>query len=1161
MCLLVGETLGQAVIDTGCPYTVSGEVWLENHIQALSRKDRLSIRRKESHHKFRFGDGKSYSSLYSTVIPIYVGNFRYELNVDIVSCDIPLLLSRDSLRRANAKIDVGASTIVFMGVTVPLNISSTGHMCLSICRPLDMSNIETRKVLSRVLFNSAVSASDIDLKRKAVKLHLQFCHPNADRLIDLLRKAGVHDEKVIKTIKDVTSKCDICIRHKKPPLRPAVGFPLASEFNETVALDLKSFHPNGYVLHIIDHLTRYSAACYIKDKKKETIIKGILDYWIRVFGSPKNVLTDNGGEFVNQDFIDLAEKFNINLKTTAAESPWSNGLCERHNGILGDNIKKIMASSNCSLDVAIHWATAAKNSLASVYGFSPTILVFGRNPNYPTGFVNKPPAHNVTCINDYVTENLNAMHAARNSFIQHESTERLRRALHRKSRTYANTTFCQGDKVYYWRKDQSDCHGPGIVIGKDGQQVLVKHGGMYIRVHPCRLQHCCEESIPIDNSRPNNERSLNHNKRLLHRKDNSNNEDPSVKASDEFSDTCLGTSDTSGMSTNESNPSVSEQDVDEWIRVNNKKDLPKVDTMIECKFPNQDYNVKCKILSKAGKSSTANWHYLNVQEDDGDGKCCSFKGVLWKSIVDEREEGQVNEEREEGQVNDEREEESREIFFGDVTESSVYELAKMEEIEKWRLFKTFKEVPDNGQKSISTRWVCTRKIKGGKVCYKARLVARGFEENHQHLQKDSPTCSKESLRISLATISSYKWRLHSIDIKSAFLQGNPMDREVFIKPPKEASTSCLWKMLRCPYGLADAGRMWYLRLKEELINNGMIPCKYDQALFMWFKQERFSGILICHVDDIVFGGCKAFHLEVISKLRSTFTIGLEEDTNLKYLGLVLSQNENGIHLSTADYGKSLKELPTALTTVQGEKFSADQIKVLKQFCGQVNWLSMQGRPDIAFDTCYISNSLKSGSGEVFSAANKLIRKVKNQNVTLHFHHNFDISSCSVVTFCDASFANLPNAGSQGGFISFLIDDNGLYFPVTWQSRKIRRVVKSTIGAECLAAVEAAKMTIFLATLVKDIFQLKCDVKTYVFCDNNNLVKAVHSSTNLEDKRLVIDISVLRDLVQQRELTAFLWVETKCQLADTLTKRGASDKLLVDVLNKKLHFNFDSAYFE
>ena len=107
--------------------------------------------------------------------------------------------------------------------------------------------------------------------------------------------------------------------------------------------------------------------------------------------------------------------------------------------------------------------------------------------------------------------------------------------------------------------------------------------------------------------------------------------------------------------------------------------------------------------------------------------------------------------------------------------------------------------------------------------------------------------------------------------------------------------------------------------------------------------------------------------------------------------------------------------------------------------------------------------------------------MKNQSVLLNFPHDLNILSCSIVSFCDASFANLPNAGSQGGFLCLLVDNNGNYCPLTWQSRKIKRVVKSTIAAECLAAVEAAEMTIYLATLVQDMLKLHDNsVDTYVF---------------------------------------------------------------------------------
>ena len=44
-----------------------------------------------------------------------------------------------------------------------------------------------------------------------------------------------------------------------------------------------------------------------------------------------------------------------------------------------------------------------------------------------------------------------------------------------------------GDNVYYKRNDSAGWHGPGVVIGIDNKQVLVRHGGMVVRVHTARL--------------------------------------------------------------------------------------------------------------------------------------------------------------------------------------------------------------------------------------------------------------------------------------------------------------------------------------------------------------------------------------------------------------------------------------------------------------------------------------------------------------------------------------------------------------------------------------------------------------------------------------------------------------------------------------------------
>ena len=177
---------------------------------------------------------------------------------------------------------------------------------------------------------------------------------------------------------------------------------------------------------MIDHATRYSVSCVIHSKKKEVIIRNIFKHWISIFGHPKKFLVDNGGEFCNEEMITLSENFNIRICTTAAESPWSNGLVERHNAILGLTVSKTIEDTKCDLELALSWALSANNSLKNVNGYSPNQLVFGRNPNFPNVLDNKLPALEKKTTSENVAENLNAMHSARQNFIKNESCNRHR---------------------------------------------------------------------------------------------------------------------------------------------------------------------------------------------------------------------------------------------------------------------------------------------------------------------------------------------------------------------------------------------------------------------------------------------------------------------------------------------------------------------------------------------------------------------------------------------------------------------------------------------------------------------------------------------------------------------------------------------------------------
>ena len=181
-------------------------------------------------------------------------------------------------------------------------------------------------------------------------------------------------------------------------------------------------------------------------------------------------------------FRELGGLLHIAVKTTGAESPWSNGITERHNGIIGNMVDKILHDQNYPVELALAWAVSEKNSLSNVFGYSPNQLVFGKNPNLLSVLTDEPPALENFTSSQVVADHLNAISAARKSFVEAESSDKLKRALATKIRPATSLIYEVGDKVYHKRRQSDKWRGPGSIIGKEKHLVFVKHGGIYVRV-------------------------------------------------------------------------------------------------------------------------------------------------------------------------------------------------------------------------------------------------------------------------------------------------------------------------------------------------------------------------------------------------------------------------------------------------------------------------------------------------------------------------------------------------------------------------------------------------------------------------------------------------------------------------------------------------------
>ncbi|XP_057314680.1 uncharacterized protein LOC130655883 [Hydractinia symbiolongicarpus] len=599
------------------------------------------------------------------------------------------------------------------------------------------------------------------------------------------------------------------------------------------------------------------------------------------------------------------------------------------------------------LDMALAWSVSAKNSLKNVNGYSQNQLVFGFNPNLPNCDNAKLPALEGKTSSEIVATNLNAMNAARKTFIQSESAEKVRRALRHQTRTSGDDRFETGDKVFYKRNTSNAWKGPGSVIGQDDKQVLIKHGSSYVRVHPCRIQRDTGFSLidatPIESCRNKPITSLTDTDNPVNEEvvgdgdsdDSAENSDIDLQnfqsdeperrdairkerqvASDEINDINNLTNSISRLSLDVTNSDTQDQ---KWFDGSVK---PKAKSFVKYKFKDCDTVKDVEIISKGGKATGKYKSYLNIQDVDSNSLSC----VDWEEI-------------ESWQPINTEEALLSQVKFAD---SDVLN-AKIDE-------KVYENVENHGQKALSVRWVVTEKILNGKKKMKARLVARGFEEIDNDILKDSPTCSKESLRLILTLIAYNNWRCSSIDIKSAFLQGKEIERTVYLKPPKEADNgNSLWKLKKCIYGLVDASRCWYLRVKEELINLNVSVSKSDPAIFYWHHGQQLSGVMATHVDDFCWGGNEDFIENVIEPLQRVFLVGSECSTVFPYLGLSLNQHSDfTIQINQNAYVEEIEPIEIEKERMGKKNYplNENEIREFRALIGRLCWLSRQTRPDI-----------------------------------------------------------------------------------------------------------------------------------------------------------------------------------------------------------------------
>jgi hypothetical protein len=124
-------------------------------------------------------------------------------------------------------------------------------------------------------------------------------------------------------------------------------------------------------------------------------------------------------------------------------------------------------------------------------------------------------------------------------------------------------------------------------------------------------------------------------------------------------------------------------------------------------------------------------------------------------------------------------------MFEEASKHKVWKDAMIEEYESILKNDVWEVVPRSHGKSVLTsKWIY--KIKhaadGGVEKFKARFVARGFsqKEGIDYDEIFAPVTRYTSIRIIISLASVFYWKLHQMDVKTSFLNGE-VEQEVYIE--------------------------------------------------------------------------------------------------------------------------------------------------------------------------------------------------------------------------------------------------------------------------------------------------------------------------------------------------------------------------------------------
>ena len=191
-----------------------------------------------------------------------------------------------------------------------------------------------------------------------------------------------------KDIADYISTCDICQRRGKPNRQEALHPLLVGQPFDRVGIDVVgpltiTENNNRYIITATDYLTKWVEAKAVPKADANTTAQFIYEEIICRHGSPKELLSDRGRNFIAETVEELCKRMSVHHKLSSPYHPQTNGLVERFNRTLCETLAKISEQTNTWDKVLPSVLFAYQTVKYDITHYEPFYLVYGRMARLP----------------------------------------------------------------------------------------------------------------------------------------------------------------------------------------------------------------------------------------------------------------------------------------------------------------------------------------------------------------------------------------------------------------------------------------------------------------------------------------------------------------------------------------------------------------------------------------------------------------------------------------------------------------------------------------------------------------------------------------------------------------------------------------------------------